>query len=52
MRKRFVTCNCCYQCLCRFASYVQYMIVDVSHNQSGWFRVFKEEQVANEFHLL
>ena len=31
---------------------VMYMIVDVSHNQSGWFRVFKEEQVANEFHLL
>lgn len=31
---------------------VMYMIVDVRHNQSGWFRVFKEEQVANEFHLL
>ena len=31
---------------------VMYMIVDVSHNQIGWFRVFKEEQVANEFHLL
>lgn len=25
---------------------VMYMIVDVSHNQIGWFRVFKEEQMA------